>query len=344
MIVSGGLPVFRQRLPGECGPEVLQYEDLRVRGIERMAQVVHEAGTGCPMIAQLEVGYLEAGPSELINPIWKQTIRALSLAEIEDIVACFVRAIVDLRAAGFDGVQLHAAHGGLLSCFLSPYTNHRQDAFGGSPIKRTRLVGEIVRRAREQVGGFPILIKVNGSDYVEGGIDIQEFPGLARELELLGLDAIEVSGGMWDCLARSEAELGFRPAPAPESHTRIRDPHKQSYFLKYAESLDVRIPVILVGGNRHAERLEKILQGGRVDFIAMSRPLIREPDLPQRWWEGCGGALAECVSCNSCLYAMYEHPGREQPDVVRCVCQTDRSLHQAAQKWLANWVNENVAG
>lgn len=342
LIITGGLPVYRQRFPDEEGPQVFLYEDLRVQRIEHLVQAVHAARPGCPIVAQLEVGYLEAGPSHFVNPVWKHTTRALSQNEIETIIGCFVRAIIDMRSAGFNGVQLHAAHGGLLSCFLSPYTNHRDDEFGGSPRGRAHIIAEIVHQAREYVGIYPILVKVNGTDYVQGGIEIDTFPELARQLEIAGIDAIEVSGGMWDCLARSEEELGFRPVPSPEAHTRLRSPQKQSYFLKYAQALDVGIPVILVGGNRHVERLEAILREGGVDFIAMSRPLIREPDLPQRWLEGRGGALAECVSCNTCLYAMYEHPGRSRPDVVHCLCQRDRAVHQAAQKWLANWVKVNI--
>jgi 2,4-dienoyl-CoA reductase-like NADH-dependent reductase (Old Yellow Enzyme family) len=152
-----------------------------------------------------------------------------------------------------------------------------------------------------------------------------------------GVDAIEISGGMWECLFRSEEELGFRPVPAPESHTRIGRPEQQSYFLEYAERVDVPVPIILVGGNRDVERLEAIVQGGKVDFIALCRPLIREPNLPNRWRAGVGKRLPECVSCNSCLYAMIVHPGRDEPGLVTCVCKSDKKQHRMAQKWLVTW-------
>ena len=125
--------------------------------------------------------------------------------------------------------------------------------------------------------------------------------------------------------------------PAPESHTRIRKPEQQSYFLPYAEKLNLPIPIILVGGNRDIETLETILQDGKVDFIALGRPLIREPDLPNRWRMGIGRRLPECVSCNSCIYAMYIHPGKPEPGVVACICKTDKKQHQQAQKWLVTW-------
>jgi len=231
-----------------------------------------------------------------------------------------------------------------LSTFLSPYTNRRQDEYGGSVRNRIRIVRDIVEESRARVGDFPIIIKLNGTDYLPGGIDLDNLPSLAEEVVQAGIDAIEISGGMWECLARPESELGFRPVPSPESHTRIKSPSKQSYFLAYASQLDIGIPVILVGGNRNVERLEGILDHGHADFIAMSRPLIRQPDLPNRWHEGRGSQLADCVPCNSCLFEMYMHPGRKEPGVVRCVCNQDKDLHHQAQKWLAGWARENIPG
>jgi 2,4-dienoyl-CoA reductase-like NADH-dependent reductase (Old Yellow Enzyme family) len=178
---------------------------------------------------------------------------------------------------------------------------------------------------------------MNCTDYLAGGVDIENFPALAQEIARAGVDAIELSGGMWECLFRPEEELGFRPVPAPESHTRIRKPEQQSYFLEYAEQVDLPIPIILVGGNRDIENLEAILQSGKVNFIALCRPLIREPDLPNRWRAGIGKRLPECVSCNSCIYAMFFHPGKSEPSLVTCICKTDKKQHQQAQKWLVTW-------
>jgi 2,4-dienoyl-CoA reductase-like NADH-dependent reductase (Old Yellow Enzyme family) len=337
-IITGGFPVYRERFSEEdSGCPVRLYADLRVNGLDKMAETIHQARTDCMVIAQLEVGYVEAGPSSISTPFSNDPVRELSRDEIEQIIACFVDAIEDMRDSGFDGVQFHAAHGGLLSRFLSPYTNLRRDAFGGTPENRSKIIREIITEARKQVGDFPILIKMNCTDYLEGGVDIENFPALAQEMVRAGVDAIELSGGMWECLFRSEEELGFRPVPAPESHTRIRKPEQQSYFLPYAELLDLPIPIILVGGNRDIESLEAIVQGGKVDFIALCRPLIREPDLPNRWKAGIGRRLPECVSCNSCIYAMFMHPGQPEPGLVTCICKSDKKLHQKAQKWLATW-------
>lgn len=343
LIITGGLPVYATRSPDEkAGQEVKTFDDLSVQGIERLAEVVHRSRPGCKIVAQLETGHVDAVPSIIPSPFSDAESRPLSVAEIHSITDCFVQAIVRMRECGFDGVQLHGAHGGLLSRFLSPCTNRRTDAYGGSTANRVRLVREIVARARDQVGDWPILIKANCTDYLEGGTEVDTFSALAEELEASGVDAIEVSGGMWECLVRPEAELGFRPVPAPESHTRIGRPERQSYFLRYAERLALQIPVILVGGNRNIERLEEIVRAGQVNFIAMCRPLIREPDLPQRWLEGRGGKATRCISCNSCIYNMFVHPGRTEPGRVTCLAKQDQAQYRAAQAWLAAWVEENV--
>jgi len=346
LIITGGLAVYREADPGSPEPpgKTYTYRDLRVDGIEKLAKTVHTQSGDCKVFAQLETGYIDAGPSDYPSPYRTEPLRVLSIGEIHNIVAAFVAAIVDMQTAGFDGVQLHAAHGGLLSTFLSPYTNRRQDEYGDSVQNRVRVVRDILEASRAKVGDFPIIIKLNGTDYLPGGIAEVNLSFLVEEVVKAGVDAIEISGGMWECLDRPESELGFRPVPSPESHTRIKSPSKQSYFLKYASQLDIGVPVILVGGNRNMERLEEIIKQDQADFIAMSRPLIREPDLPNRWREGRGGQLAACVSCNSCLFEMYMHPGLSDPGVVRCVCSQDKDLHHQAQKWLAGWVRENIPG
>ena len=343
LIITGGLPVFGERAPGEdTSKSTFTYEDLQVEGIEGLADIVHRSRPDCKIVAQLETDCENVEPSAVSSPFSCKRVRPLGVDEIHLIVDCFVEAVARMREAGFDGVQLNGAHGRLLSCFLSPYTNDRTDEYGGSTANRVRIVREIVSRAREIVGDWPILIKVNCTDYVEGGIDMDTFPDLAQEIQASGIDAIEISGGMRDCLVRSEAELGFLPIPSPDAHTRIGRPEKQSYFLKYAERLNLNIPVILVGGNRDIERLEEIVRQGKVDFIALCRPLIREPDLPSRWLEGRGKSTTECISCNSCIYDISVHPGRSEPDLVTCLAKQDKRQLKAAQEWLLSWVEKNV--
>lgn len=341
LIISGGFPVYRERFPEEDpGLPPCLYADVRINGLKRLSETVHQARPDCKIVAQLEPGYMESGPSPVVTAFSKTPVRPMTAAEIETLVGCFVTAIVDMQTAGFDGVQLHAAHGGLLSRFFSPLYNRREDAYGGTVEKRVHILRQIVAQARQQVGDFPILIKINGTDDMECGVDIHNFPALVDAVVRAGVDAVEISGSTWDCLFRPEEELGFRPVPAPESHTRIQNPEKQSYYLSYAEQVRLPVPVILVGGNRDIERMEAILQAGRVDFMALCRPLIREPGLPARWEAGLGSKMPECTSCNSCIYALIVHPGQPEPGLVSCICKTDKKLHARAQRWIAGWVKK----
>jgi 2,4-dienoyl-CoA reductase-like NADH-dependent reductase (Old Yellow Enzyme family) len=343
LIITGDFSVLPPNfLDVDFDIKPFSYETVRIKGFGQLVDTVRRASPDCKIIAQLSGDYYGIGPSAIPSPFTTEQDQPLSVEQIRSLVECFVQVIYGIQREGFDGVQLHAAHGGLLSKFLSPYTNRRGDQYGGSIQNRVRILSEIVTSARKKVGDFPILVKVNATDYLDGGTNLDTFPGLASEIERAGVDAIEVSGGMWDCLVKSEAELGFRPIPTPESHTRIKNPEKQSYFLKYAEQLDSDIPVILVGGNRDAERLEKIIQAGKVDFISLCRPLICEPDLPKRWLEGRGTSGTECFSCNSCIYDMYTKFMEGAPRAVHCVYKQNRQEVKTAQRWLSTWVADNT--
>lgn len=324
-IITGHMAVRRD---GQLDDrQICIYEDSHIAEISRIADAVHGAGTNCRIIAQLSHTGRQVphdnvlaecvGPSAVPSPVLKKRGRELTVEEIQSIVGSYVDAIVRVRKAGYDGVQLHAAHGYLLSSFLSPYTNRRNDEYGGAIEKRLAILREIIVEARRSVGTFPILIKMNCTDHVEGGIDGRSFPEVAAQVSALGFDAIEVSGGMWDCLVRSEEELGFLPLPIPEARTRINSPEKQSYFVECAGELDLDIPVIVVGGHRDIEAMEQILIRGKVDFLSLSRPLVSEPHLPNRWLEGTGGDRAECVSCNSCLVEVKVNP-------LKCVLKQNR--------------------
>lgn len=315
----------------------LSYYEVRVQGLGELITAIKSASPDCKVVAQITAQYKRFAPSAMLSPLSGKMSTALTGNQIKVIINCMIDAIVGLKNEGFDGVQFHAAHGGLLSRFLSPYSNIREDEYGGSVENRTRIIKEIVSGARTQVGDFPILIKMNGIDYVERGIDEHNLATHAKAIEQCGVNAIEISGGMWDCLVKSEAELGFRPVPAPESHTRIRSPEKQSYFLKYAETLSLDIPVILCGGNRDIELLESIIQQDKVAFISMCRPFISEPDLPNRWKEGQGSSGTDCVSCNSCIYDLWFHPKTETPWVAHCLVKHDRSKIKMAQQWLSSF-------
>ena len=243
-------------------------------------------------------------PSPVYDAFFERTPRALSVEEINEITDTFAEAIRRAQEAEFDGVQIHAAHGYLLSSFLSPYTNKRNDHYGGSTENRVSILREIYVKATKKVGkGFPILVKINTTDFLPGGMDIHEATKSAEILAKIGFAAIETSGGMWEAVTLDREELGWPPVILPEARTEIRSRDQEAYFLPAAKTLKETIdcPIILVGGLRSLDRIEQILASGSADFVSLSRPLIRQPDLPNLWFSGSGPNRAECVSCNACL-------------------------------------------
>ena len=243
-------------------------------------------------------------PSAVYDATFDRTPRALTPDEIDEIIEAFAEGVWRAQEAGFDGVQLHAAHGYLLSSFLSPRTNQREDQYGGSTENRTRIVKEIYRRAKRKVGDrFAILIKINTTDFLPGGTDLNELVQVGKMLSEVGFAAIETSGGMWEAVTRKKEELGWLPVILPESRTGIKAQDQEAYFLQGAKALKEKTnaTVILVGGFRSFSKIERVLNSKGADFVSMSRPLIRQPDLPILWQSGEGPDKAECISCNACL-------------------------------------------
>lgn len=341
-IITGDIPVVPAgALEGGMGSLPSDsYEEVRIEGFGDLVRIVHEENRACRIIAQISAEVMGYAPSSIPSPYTTDQAEELSTAQIHVLVRCYADAIAGLQREGFDGVELHAAHGGLLSQFLSPYTNRRADDYGGTLEKRVRFLRDILVAARVRSGDFPILVKLNSTDYIPGGIDFETFPALARAVEDAGADAIELSGGMWDCLIRPEEVLGFPAVPAPESHTWLSSRSRQSYFYPAAEGLALTIPIILTGGNRDAMHLETILRSGDVDFIGLCRPLIREPELPSRWRKS-GTTRVRCTACNACIYDMWTHVMSGKPWVTRCLLDEEPEQMKAAQDWLNSWVESN---
>ena len=242
-------------------------------------------------------------PSAVYDATFDRTPRALSLEEIDEIAEAFAEGARRAQEAGFDGVQLHAAHGYLLSSFLSPRTNRREDQYGGSTENRTRIVRDIYQRARKKVSDrFPILVKMNTTDFLPGGIDLDEAVRVGKVFTEIGFSAIEASGGMWESVTRKQEELGWLPVMLPESRTGIKSQDQEAYFLPGAKALKQKTnaTVIAVGGFKSFSKIEEVLKSKAVDFVSSCRPLIRQPDLPNLWRSG-GPDKAECISCNACL-------------------------------------------
>jgi 2,4-dienoyl-CoA reductase-like NADH-dependent reductase (Old Yellow Enzyme family) len=203
--------------------------------------------------------------------------RALTEAEIEQIIARFATTSAVARAAGFAGVEIHGAHGYLISQFLSPLTNLRDDAWGGDAARRRRFAVEIVRAIRAATAkDFTIAIKLNSADFQRGGFEIGEAIEVAQVLEREGVDLIEISGGTYE-----------RPAMSG-SEERASTTAREAYFLEYARQIRAAttVPLMLTGGLRTAAGMSDALASGAVDVIGLARPMTYEPELPARLLTG----------------------------------------------------------
>jgi len=234
------------------------------------------------------------GPSSIADKSIGIVPKEMTIEDIEDMIQSFIMAAERAKRAGFDGVQLHAAHGYLLSEFLSPYMNKRTDNYGGNSENRVRIIVEIFEGIKEMCGeDWPVLIKLQIDDFVkeEPSLKSPESKEIARRIAEAGLDAIEISGGIYE----SDEELD-------PWYLKVRTTDEEAYFLPYAKKVKKVIgetPLILVGGIRSFEVAEGIVKDGYADFISMSRPFIMEPDLPQKWLNKLS-YKSTCTSCNRC--------------------------------------------
>lgn len=284
---------------GKASPRQLAvYDDRFVAGLRRIAEAVHRF----PSRIILQIAHAgrqtkeklcnctPVSPSPVYDPVSKVMPRELAPAEIRALIGDFVQAARRAGEAGFDGVQLHAAHGYLLNSFLSPHTNRRTDEWGGPIENRARVLLEILGGIRALAGrGFPVIVKLNSTDFLEGGLTLEDSARAAVLLEAAGIDGIEVSGGM--------AEAG-RGSIWPG----LREEEDEGYFVAAAARIKaaVKVPVFGLGGIRTFGVAEKIVREGRADLISLSRPFIRDPFLVKNFREG-RIAKSECISCNKCM-------------------------------------------
>lgn len=230
------------------------------------------------------------GPSPVEDLFTKLAPRQMSGEDIRFLQHAFADAALRAKRAGFDGVQIHAAHGYVLSKFLNPYYNRRSDEYGGTIENRARMLLETYAAIRAKVGPeYPVLVKINCSDFMDQGMTFEGCRYACKKLAESGISAIEVSGGT----------LASRPNEGP---IRIMKKEQESYFWAYAAEIaeQVDVPVLLVGGNRDFASLTEILNQTKIEYISLCRPLICESDLINRW-HGGDLAPAKCISCNKCL-------------------------------------------
>jgi 2,4-dienoyl-CoA reductase-like NADH-dependent reductase (Old Yellow Enzyme family) len=263
------------------------------RGAKIAMQIVHPGSLEDPGLK----GAKPIAPSAI--PLNKRNIvpREMALDEISEMVEIFSQSCRRVKDAGFDAVQLHGGHGYIISNFISPFANVRKDKYGGNTENRARFIVEIVTRARELVGpDFPLMIKMNCDEYLDGGLDKKEAVKIAKLIVKAGIDCIEVTGGV------SAEHITVK---------NIKKEEEEAYFKIHSQGIkeNVSVPVILVGGLRTPAVMEKLIIDGVADFVSMCRPIIREPGLIKRWKDG-DLEKAKCISCNMCTKNVFIRPLR----------------------------------
>ena len=296
LIVSSHTYVVKQ---GQAGPWQLGvYADDLLPGLRKMTAAVHTQG-GKIVMQLAHAGYHANGKVSGMMPVAPSAVESLAKAprkalteeDIQDIAQAFASAAIRAKKADFDGVQIHAAHGYLLSQFLSPIYNHRTDAYGGGIQNRSKPLMAVLKAIREAVGNdYPVLIKMNCGDFIENGLVLEDAIQVGKMLAKGGIDAIELSGGLLTGGKMSPSRMG------------IHSQEKEAYFQKEARAFktEVQVPLILVGGNRSYETAQQLVDNGIADYISLCRPFIREPGLINRWRSG-DLTKSACLSDNKCF-------------------------------------------
>lgn len=297
MIITGYAFVLREEQPN---PQMMGiYDDTFIDEYRRLTDMVHRHGS--KIVMQIVYGGSFAGYPPEGRVIWSPSgvadlataivPKPMSREDIRRLVTAFGDAAYRVRESGFDGVQIHGAHSYLLSQFMNPYYNRRTDEYGGSIENRARIILEVYEEIRRRVGiEYPVLIKINSEDFIDGGATLEDSLALSKMLDERGIDAIEISGG--------GAGSGERIPPRRKIDSREKEGYHAVYAAQIAER--IKAPVLVVGGLRSLEVIEELLERTPISLFSLSRPLLAEPDLPNRWQSG-NRAKSRCVSCNGCL-------------------------------------------
>lgn len=272
MMVTGLTSIVKHDV--EIGGGIKFYDDQFIEGHKRLTDAIHKHGA----LVMMQTAIVD-GP-----------VNELSTEQVEEIVRQFGNAAHRAELAGYDGVQIHAAHFFYLSKFISPLINRRTDRYGGDQRARTQILYEILKDMRSKTSqDFLVTMKINSTDEYPGGMTVEDFLMSCKLMADAGIDAIEVSAN-------------------GTSRTGIKAGKNEGYFRAAAMSLAalVDVPVVLVGGLRSIEKINQYLDETKIEYVSLSRPLVREPNLIKRWKEG-DIIPSLCVSCNKC----YGTPGHK---------------------------------
>jgi len=307
LIVTGHMYVHSE---GKGHPQMTGiYDDGLLPDLRRLTEAVHEEGGR--IAVQINHAGRQTRSEDVEQPIGPSDeevvppgrgARAMTAEEIGQTIDAYAQAARRAVEAGFDGVQIHAAHGYLVSQFLSPLSNRREDDWGGKLENRMRFLRSVIRACRDAIGpDVPLLAKLGMRDEAHNGLTLDEGAAVIGELAELGLDAVELSGGIAET-------AGFNILSGIEHGIG------EAYFRAWAKRAQIAtdLPIILVGGFRSAAIMEEVLESGDAQFISMCRPFICELDLPNRL--AAGQPASSCVSKNRCW-------PRHRGDPISCKCK-----------------------
>ena len=279
---------------GRGGPNRLSiYDDKFIPGLKRLVKAIHEydAKTAAQLHhggGQIDPKNIHSYPSAAYSvPYYSGvTPRTLTIEEIKELELMFAEGARRAKEAGYDAVQIHAAHGYLIWSFLSPLTNKREDEYGGDIDGRMRFLLEIIREVRKKVEDLPIMVRINASDYVDGGIDIEQAKIIAQKLEKAGVDSIHVSAAI-----RESHEYQVPPRAIPRG---------VNVSLAAEIKKVVKIPVAVAGRIDKPDLANKIIEDGLVDLVEVGRALIADPEWPRKAYEGRTDEIKPCIACITC--------------------------------------------
>lgn len=289
-------PMFGTAIPNQLGA----YDTRHIPHLERLAERVHKYGT--KILLQLQhpgrenksdmiEGRQIVAPSAVMCKVTQEMPRALTTDECSGLVKAFVKGAVLAARAGFDGVELHAAHGYLLNEFLSPYTNKRTDRYGGSFENRIRILEEMITAIRFMCGPhFVISVRLSADEFVEGGLKIEDTVKIARTLESFGVNVINVSSGIYET-----STTIIEPASYPQGWKK---------HLATAVKKAVKIPVIAANNIKDPEVAEALLEDNVCDFIAIGRASLADPEWTKKTMEGRSDEINKCIGCLYCFSAL----------------------------------------
>lgn len=309
---------YAERARGGCGliiTEIARIDDVTgvgmtgqlsvtsgkfVRKLVQLTDAVHQYDTkvflqlhhpGREISGKALGGAQPVAPSPIACKVVGEVPRELTEEECGELVRKFVTGAVFAQMAGFDGVELHAAHGYLINEFLSPYTNHRTDRFGGDTQGRMTFIREIIRGIQHACGpGFPISVRLSCDEFVPGGIDLQEAVRIVQALEKLGIAAIDVSAGIYE-----SGYASIEPQGLPEGWKK----HLAAEIRR-----NVNIPVIAVNNIKYPATAERYLEEGVCDFIAVGRGQLADPEWGRKAKEGRDGEIRKCLGCMYCFRSL----------------------------------------